>query len=269
MSSTPGLDVDAVLEAVRRWSYIPQNAIRIETDDYQVLRLPDWWDQPLEVRRVTPTRALDSVIDEIIDVCGRFDLPHACWWVSMDAPAGLEPMLRERGARNDETLDVLARALDRLPDLDAPCDLDLRWASDRPTYADALRLGAEVFGGDGDIDEVTLDEELAREGGKPNRGEGGSLVAYLDGRAVGTAGLSLVDTDARLWGGAVVEDARGRGVYRALLAERLRYAVEHGGQLALVKGRVETSGPTLRRAGFEKVGQERSYLLPHAQTRGP
>ena len=261
MSGVSGLDLDVVIEAVRRWSYIPQHAERVETDDYQVLRLPDWWEQPLEVRRVTPGRALGSVIDEIIDVCRRFDLPHACWWVSMDAPDGLESALRERGARNDETLDVLVRALDQLPDLDAPDDLEVRWATDRTTYADALRLGGEVFGGDGDVDDATLDEEFAQEGGKPDQGEGGSLVAYLDGRAVGTAGLALVDTDARLWGGAVVRDARGRGVYRALLAERLSYAVEHGGRLALVKGRVETSGPTLRRAGFEKIGQERSYLL--------
>ena len=147
-----------------------------------------------------------------------------------------------------------------LPDLDV-ADVELRWASDRTTYADALRLGGEVFSGDGEVDDAIIDDELAQEGSKPARGEGGSLVAYVDGRPVGTAGLTLADADARFWGGAVVEGARGRGIYRALLAERLRYSVEHGSLLALVKARVETSASTLRRAGFETVGQERSYLL--------
>jgi hypothetical protein len=32
--------------------------------------------------------------------------------------------------------------------------------------------------------------------------------------------------------------------------------------MALVKGRVETSGPILRRAGFVAHGQERSYRVP-------
>jgi hypothetical protein len=31
--------------------------------------------------------------------------------------------------------------------------------------------------------------------------------------------------------------------------------------MALVKGRVETSAPVLRRAGFEAYGEERAYRL--------
>jgi GNAT superfamily N-acetyltransferase len=67
---------------------------------------------------------------------------------------------------------------------------------------------------------------------------------------------------ARLWGGAVVENARGQGVYRALLAFRLDYGVAHGATMALVKARVETSGPILRRAGFVAYGQEVTYGVP-------
>jgi GNAT superfamily N-acetyltransferase len=90
----------------------------------------------------------------------------------------------------------------------------------------------------------------------------GSVVAYLDGVAVGCGGLSLVDGVARLWGGAVREDARSRGAYRAVLDARLRRGLERGVTMALVKGRIQTSGPILRRAGFEVYGQERSYLVP-------
>ncbi len=60
----------------------------------------------------------------------------------------------------------------------------------------------------------------------------------------------------------MLREHRGRGIYRALLAARLEYAVRHGATMALVKGRVETSGPILRRAGFAAHGQERSYRVP-------
>jgi hypothetical protein len=48
----------------------------------------------------------------------------------------------------------------------------------------------------------------------------------------------------------------------AVLAERLRLARAHGATLALVKGRVETSGPILVRSGFAAYSEERCYWLP-------
>lgn len=260
------LDHAAVVEAVARWSFIPLGTVRVETDDYQVLRLPSWWEHPLELRWFRPAGDLDDVLDEVLVGCRESDQPHVSCWVRMDAPAGYEEALLARGGRLDETLDVLARDLtdgagEAAWHLDPPGDVEVRWATDRATFSDAMRLGAEVFGGDGDLSDADLDQEWAQEVGKHGAGDGGSVVAYVDGRAVGTAGLSLVGPDARLWGGGVLPDVRRRGVYRALLVARLRYAVKHGGRLALVKGRVQTSGPILRRAGFEKVGQERSYLV--------
>lgn len=87
------------------------------------------------------------------------------------------------------------------------------------------------------------------------------MVAYLDGRPVGTGGIASRGHAAGLWGGAVLAEFRGRGVYRALLAERLAYAAAYEMTMALVKGRVESSGPILRRAGFAAYGQERSYRI--------
>jgi hypothetical protein len=43
---------------------------------------------------------------------------------------------------------------------------------------------------------------------------------------------------------------------------RLAYAVRHGATMALLKGRIETSGPILRRAGFGAYGQELIYAVP-------
>ncbi|MDE0778741.1 GNAT family N-acetyltransferase [Nocardioides sp.] len=254
------LDHDAVVAAVGRWSFIPRNATRVETDEYQLLHLPPWWEQPLEVRWLRPRRPLDDVLDEVVTASQRTGLAHVCCWVRMDAPEGYEDELRVRGARLDETLDVLARPVDATVDLDPPTDVELRWDTDLATFADAMRIGGEVFGGE-EVDDETVAAEFAQESGTFERGEGGSVVAYVGGVATGAAGLTVAGPDARLWGGAVLPQARRRGVYRALLHERLRYSREHRADLALVKARVGSSAPILRRAGFEKVGQERSYLL--------
>ncbi|MEW1974492.1 MULTISPECIES: hypothetical protein [Microbacterium] len=55
--------------------------------------------------------------------------------------------------------------------------------------------------------------------------------------------------------------ARGRGAYRAVLAERLRASAELGATTAIVKGRIATSAPILTRVGFERFGDERAYRL--------
>ena len=75
-------------------------------------------------------------------------------------------------------------------------------------------------------------------------------------------GCTLRGEVAQLWGAVTLREYRRRGGYRAVLAERLRLAREHGAALALVKGRVETSRPILLRAGFADYGQERCYWLP-------
>jgi GNAT superfamily N-acetyltransferase len=91
---------------------------------------------------------------------------------------------------------------------------------------------------------------------------GGRFVAWVDGEGVGDGGLSMAGDVARLWGGATLPHARRRGVYSAVLAERLRVAVGWGATLALVKGRIETSAPILRRFGFVAHGREVTYDLP-------
>ena len=90
------------------------------------------------------------------------------------------------------------------------------------------------------------------------------VVAYADGEPVGSGGIAMTDCVARLWGGAVCPEARRQGVYRAILAARLRYGAAHGATMALVKGRVETSAPILRQAGFAAYGQEVMYRVPLA-----
>lgn len=117
-------------------------------------------------------------------------------------------------------------------------------------------------GGQTPLDEAGLRDELDEVTAGLDTGEGFRVLGRVDGVAVSTGGTTLIDGFARLWGAATLAEARGRGAYRAVLAERLRAASELGATTALVKGRTATSAPIIARAGFTHYGDERAYRVP-------
>lgn len=58
------------------------------------------------------------------------------------------------------------------------------------------------------------------------------FFAEIDGRAVGTGAVAIHDGVAILAGASTIPEARKQGAQRALLEARLRYAAEHGCDLA-------------------------------------
>jgi hypothetical protein len=241
--------------------WVPETATRVETDEFLLVRFPDYFDHHLVLARFRPDREPAEVADEVLARAREFEDPELVWWVKLGAAAGTDGLVRARGGILDETLDVLALDLaPGLPDL-GEHDLTLRWTTDETTLRHSYEVLKVVFGGD-----VPPDHRLRVESEQVRRdvdtGRGGGVVAYLGDRPVGTGGVTVAGDVARLWSGSVLEQHRGRGAYRALLAARLEYAARNGATMALVKGRVETSGPILRRAGFAAHGQERSYRVP-------
>lgn len=93
-------------------------------------------------------------------------------------------------------------------------------------------------------------------------GKGSGLAAYLDGAPVAVGAVEVADGVARLWGSGVLESHRGKGIYRAMVAQRLAYAEERAATMALSQGIISTSSPILQRLGFVAYGQERAYRLP-------
>ena len=86
------------------------------------------------------------------------------------------------------------------------------------------------------------------------------LLATIDGEPAGSSNVALFPpAAATVNGGAVRPKFRGRGIYRAMVAERLRIAREAGVE-GLVVWAGDMSGPILAKIGFEKVGWRRFYL---------
>ena len=255
------LDLAAVSAANDAWVWTPEGSEVVETSEYRLARLPDRYPYRAQVQWVRSVRPAATVLEDIVARVTEFGQPQAWVYAKLSAPEGFNEALLERGAQLVDTADLLARALPA--DATAPDvrGLDLRWRITPEIARDASIIGISAFGGD-----VASDDELAGQAAADRAtvpaGAGGAIVAYIDGSAAAVAGIEIVDGVARLWGGAVLEAYRGRGVYRALVATRMAYAAEHGATMSFTHGRIATSSPILQRLGFVSYGQERAYVLP-------
>lgn len=249
---------DDVLRAVDAWLWVPEDGRRLDSPDGVLVRWPSWFEHPASLVRFHPRGDPAEALRAFMQQARDLEADRLQVWVTLGADPGLDDVVRAAGGVHEETLAVLALDLDEpRPDLDPHPGLELRRdGRDLATHSDYYRLNAEVFGGSMPS-EQDLAASLARQ--VPDQW---SVIAYEDGRAVGSGGITIAGEVGRLWGGCVVEDARGRGVYRAVLEARLRAAAEHGCTMALVKGNLATSGPILSRAGFTTYGEERLFQVP-------
>jgi GNAT superfamily N-acetyltransferase len=255
-----------VLDAAASMEWVPGGAVELRTDDYRLIRYPDVvLDPTFRAAQVTwsrTTRPLDEVIEEIAAYARVWGVPGVAWWISAATkPFGTEDELRARDAVLIDAVQVLARELGGLPELDVPDDVVVELVRDERTFRASSLVTVQGWGRT-EPDEAEFARQLDETLANLDRWSSFRVVALVDDVPVSTGGCTLAGEVAQLWGAVTLPASRGRGSYRAVLAERLRLAREHGATLALVKGRVMTSGPILRRAGFADYGEERCYWLP-------
>ena len=170
-------------------------------------------------------------------------------------PAGLADELLALGLREPEdgaTLDALL--LDREP-TGVPADVETHEVATMSDFAAAAEVRWEAFGLTHQEREhergflATYFEEHLRLKDRSTI----AFVATLDGRVAGSASALLSDRGLFLIGGATAPWATRRGVYRALVGARWRYAVDRGTPALAVHAIHDTSAPVLRRMGFDCV----------------
>jgi len=248
---------DHVLAEAGAWIWYPPEARTVDTDEFLLIAYPTHFSDPTVALRWRSERPADVLIDDVLAAAHSLGRELVTFFELGDTtrPPDLERRLQERGAELTETLAVLALDLtDGVPDLDVPPDLELRRVSTLEDLRAADRIDVAVFGGQ-PADDEALAKSLARLD-QDNR-----VLALRAGAPIGTGGHVVAGDTLRLWGAAVVPEARHTGAYRGLLDHRLRAGVEAGCRLALVKGRVETSAPVLLEAGFRQYGEVRAYRL--------
>ena len=176
------------------------------------------------------------------------------WFEQREKPWGLLIPLEAAVAppRLEHALDqpVMLHDLADLP----PVELPLR--DDAPP-ADVAAVQAEAFQDAYDVVLAFVTPTLSPQARPPQR----TLTAYEDGVPVGCATVAMSDGVAGVYGVAVVEAARGRGLGTALTAACLRLARAAGCDLAYLNPSPMAYG-VYRRLGFEDAAGFGVWVLP-------
>ena len=264
-----------VLDAAAASQWCPDGAIEVLTDDYRLIRYPDWGLETLDpafpaaqVTRSRSERTAAEVLGEVAERVRQWGRPGVAWWVSSATlPPDTEAALRAAGGKQIDAVRILARELNGDDaGLAIPADVSVELVADERTFRSASMVTVRGWGR-----KEPTGAALAREYAEVVRDLAAwssfRVLASVRGEPAAVGGCTLRGEVAQgktalLWGAVTVREYRRRGAYRAVLAERLRLARAHGATLALVKGRAGTSGPILLRAGFADYGEERCYWLP-------
>jgi hypothetical protein len=260
-----------VLDAAAAMEFVPEGTIEVRTDDYRLVRHPDWMLGPaLGAAQVTWSRTARPIGEVIGEVAGRvrgWSLPGVAWWVSaVSQPARTEEALQARGAGLIDAMQVLARELgEDLPPPEPPGG-EVELVRDERTFRAALAVSVRGWGS-AEPDEPEIARLLKETLQDLASWSSFRVVAIAGHEPVSVGGCTLAgaagqEKIALLWGAITVSASRGHGSYRAVLAERLRLAREHGATLAMAKGRNLGSASILLRAGFTDYGEQRCYWLP-------
>lgn len=169
-------------------------------------------------------------------------------------PEGLAVMLKERGFAPAtrppfEPVSTVMALVTSPPPFTAEAGVEARLVQSVDEYVMVLRIAMEVFK---QSENATRDWIAAA----PAlwRHYRFTHLAFLDGQPVGFGFSSVGPVGVMLGGAGVLQVARGRGVYRALLAARWAEAAKMG-KPALVVHAGMMSRPILEQCGFEVVCQ--------------
>lgn len=199
----------------------------------------DWWD-------FGPERAFEIAAREAAFYRPLGDLKWKVY--DHDGPANLADALAAAGLVAGARETFLAIDLQETTGWAAmPAGVEVRRVEDRAGVEDMLAVTAAAF----DDRRPWNADALAARLADPVLS---IFVAYADGRPVTSGRLELNPGTpfAGLYGGGTVPDARGRGVYRALVAARAAEARERGYRWLMCDAR-ETSRPILERLGFQPI----------------
>jgi GNAT superfamily N-acetyltransferase len=202
-------------------------------------------------------KIIESEIDYFTSLERSFE-----WKVySHDQPADLLERLRRRGFKigTKEALMILdLQALPLALLAPAPPGVTVRPVGDERDVESFLQLETEIWGASFSTREFlhfNLRDPLRRDL---------AFVAYLNEKPVGMGRVTAWSQSqfAGLWGGSVLDEFRGRGIYRALLSARIRRAREFESIRYLRVDALPTSRPILEKYGFAKVGSTWPAIWP-------
>jgi GNAT superfamily N-acetyltransferase len=241
---------------------VPPGFERIERDEFLLVLNPYPAAQVVAPRGVSPS-TLPASIEAARAIARERGKPLLVWWIGPDR-RDLEQSLLDAGLVHEDTpgFEAVESAMVILqaPSGQVAAGVSVKQTETYEEYVAAEEIVMAAF----DYPEA-MRAEVAGE--LPKRWDeytspsnpGREFIASIDGRIVGTAFAALGEAGVNLFGGAVLEEARGQGVYKALVDARWNLATARGTPALTVQaGRM--SRPILAKLGFQDVGQAHLYV---------
>lgn len=250
--------VDEILAASAAWVWFPRDSEHVR-EHLLLVRDPERFGGGVRGSQVESSLSPAEVVDHALERTRAWGAQRFTFWTSSADRPDLEEELRRRGAEHIDTVAVFARPLDGAT-VDVPADVTVEVVRTLEQVRAVDTVNVPVWQ-QRPLDAEGLQAEFAEVTAALEACEGFRVLARIGDRAVSTGGCTIDDGFVRLWGASTLATDRGRGAYRAVLAERLRRSATWGAKTALVKGRISTSAPILARAGFTHYGDERAYRL--------
>jgi GNAT superfamily N-acetyltransferase len=178
------------------------------------------------------------------------------WWIGWSVRRSLADALLNLGLVPDDEPLLTGMSCATAPP--AAPDVEVRPVETAAQYLEAISVDWEVW-------QLSDAERAKRRTTEVDRfdenhaaGTAHHWAAYDGSRPVGFARGIDMEEGVALMGGAVLSEARGRGVYRALVRARWDHAVARGTPLLVVQAG-PMSAPVLAGLGFERHGEIRLY----------
>jgi hypothetical protein len=199
-----------------------------------------------------------SLVEQTRAIAQEHGKTAIAWWIAPEHDA-LASRFEAVGVVNKDSpgyeATENAMALVSEPAGERPAGVELRPVESFDDFLAAVEVNKKTFGMPARPDSEVRDryEEYLVE---PT---GEMYVALVDGKIAGAAYAAFGNAGLNLFGGAVLEEFRGRGVYRALTFARWDKAVERGTPALTVQAG-KMSMPICERLGFEFVAPARVFV---------
>jgi hypothetical protein len=200
-----------------------------------------------------PPGAEDETIAEIRALTHeRKRAPRVDWWVGSSAtPEDLAERLVALGLTRERELTAAMVCVEEPPAVEG---VVARPVETLEEYSEAQRIGHVAFGASDEEHERWLEIEPDRWRAEQDDPHAFTYLVWVDGEPAGSGRAIFRPPGVLCIGGAVLEHARGRGAYRALVRARWDDAVA-AGTPALVVQAGDMSRPILERSGFVRVAE--------------
>jgi GNAT superfamily N-acetyltransferase len=198
----------------------------------------------------------DASIEAVFEEFRGHEMPFG-WLLGPNSPDGLAGRLEERGMVRAEEFSGLALA-DLQQDIPGSKEVSVRelGKANEEQFAELL---SRAFGLPAEMVSFLCEILYFAEADVPAR----NYFAYVDGVTEPVAAASTVydtnDPMVILAGAAVLEEHRGRGIYRSLVRRRLEDVGGEGIEAAVIQAVRSTSAPICRSLGFEEVCSQELY----------